>query len=149
VYDYTEPPLTRAALEDLLESLGVRPDTYSLYGAHLPDAIVMDQRPDGWVVFYTERGEESLLRTHTAESAACLDLLERVTSWDHNFFEMVAGPALPEAADAEFDAWLAERSLTREDLGPDEWKSQDSAWVRNEPDYRRYWVRTASIRRRL
>ncbi len=149
VYEYVGPPLTRTSLEALLNELGVQARAYSLYGAHLPESIVIDHRPSGWFVFYTERGDESGVRTHPVEADACLDLLGRVTSEDHNFFEMVAGPALPEIADAAFDEWLSQRSLTRHDLDLQEWKSQDSAWVAGQPYYRRYWVRAASVRRRL
>lgn len=149
VYDYVGPPLTRASLGALVNELGVRPRAYSLYGAHVPEAIVIDHRPSGWVVFYTERGDESGARTYASEAEACLDLLGRVTAEDHNFYEMVAGPALPEAADAAFDSWLAERSLTRDDLDAQEWTFQDSPWVAGEPYYRRYWVRAVSISRRL
>jgi|HubBroStandDraft_3_1064219.scaffolds.fasta_scaffold3446191_1 hypothetical protein len=39
----------------------------------------------------------------------------------HNFYEMVAGHALPQAADDAFDSWLADRSLTRDELDAQEW----------------------------
>ena len=51
-------PQTRDALAAHLDALGVRKGTYHLFGAHLEDAMVMDQRPEGWVVFYSERGGE-------------------------------------------------------------------------------------------
>lgn len=107
----------------------------------------MDHRREGWVVFYTERGDESGLVTYTTEAEACLELLDRVTSEDHNFFELVAGPALPDVADAQFQAWLNDHSLSRDRLSRGDWKTQDSPWVANEPEYRRYWVRTAAVRR--
>lgn len=68
----------RRHLAELLDREGIRERAYSLYGAHKDDAIVLDQRSDGWVVFYTKRGRESDLRRHTDEPAACLDLLDRV-----------------------------------------------------------------------
>jgi hypothetical protein len=147
VYEYVGPPLTRESLGVLLDRLGVQPRSYSLYGAHSPDAHVIDHRRDGWVVFYTERGDESGLVTYATESDACLALLDRVTSEDDNFFELVAGPAPPDVADLQFAGWLGDRSLSRARLTRDDWKTQDSPWVANEPDYRRYWVRTAAVRR--
>jgi hypothetical protein len=147
VYEYVGPPLTRDTLASLLDRLGVQPWAYSLYGAHSPDAHVMDHRREGWVVFYTERGDESSLVIFSTEAEACLELLDRVTSEDHNFFELVAGPALPDVADNQFQVWLEEHSLSRDRLTPDDWKAQDSPWRANEPDYRRYWVRTAAVRR--
>jgi len=147
VYEYVGPPLTRESLVSLLDRLGVQPTAYSLYGAHSPDTNVMDHRREGWVVFYTERGDESGLVTYTTEAEACLDLLDRVTSEDHNFFELVAGPALPDVADTQFQAWLNNHSLSRDRLSSGDWKTQHSPWVANEPDYRRYSVRTAAVRR--
>lgn len=147
MYEYLGPPLTRAALHALLDRLGVQPWAYSLYGAHEPEAIVLDHRASGWVVFYTERGEESGLRSHDNEDEACRDLLDRVTRWDQVFFQLVAGPSLPGEADDAFEAWLSERSIARSDLQPEDWKTQDSPWVAGEPDYRRYWVREVAVRR--
>lgn len=147
MYEYVGPPLTRKSLAVLLDRLGVQPTTYSLCGAHSPEAHVMDHRPEDWVVFFTERGNESDLMRYMTEGDACLALLNRVTSEDHNFFELVAGPALPDVADNQFQAWLDDRSISRDRFMLDDWKTQDSPWVANEPDYRRYWVRTAAVRR--
>jgi hypothetical protein len=147
VYDYVGPPLTRESLAVLLDRLGVQPSSYSLYGAHSPEAHVMDHRREGWVVFFTERGNESDLMKYMTEADACLALLNRVTSEDHNFFQLVAGPALPHVADTQFQAWLDKRSISRDRLAHGDWKTQDSPWVANEPDYRRYWVRIAAARR--
>ena len=147
VYEYVGPPLTRDSLASLLDRLGVQPTAYSLYGAHLDDATVIDHRREGWVVFHSERGDEFGLVSCATEAEACLELLDRVTSEDHNFFELVAGPALPDVADNQFAAWLEDHSLSRDRLTPDDWKAQDSPWVRNEPNHRRYWVRTAAVRR--
>jgi hypothetical protein len=106
----------------------------------------MDQRPDGWVVFYTERGEESDLRRYRDEAAACLDLLERVWNDEPNRFDLVSGPAPRDQADEEFAHWLRDHGLTRADLADADWKMQDSPWKTGEPYYRRYWVRITRIR---
>lgn len=95
LYEYVGPPLTRDSFASLLDRLGVRPAAYSLYGAHSPDANVIDHRREGWVVFPTERGDESSLVICTTQSDACLEPLDRVTSEDHNFFELVSGPLCP------------------------------------------------------
>ena len=104
-------PRTRTALAAHLVELGVSENSYHLYGAHLDDAIVMDQRPEGWVVFYSERGGESALTVHRTEAEACADLLDRRTREDHVFFTLVAGPSPASEADAAFDSWLASRCL--------------------------------------
>jgi hypothetical protein len=146
VYEYIGPPLTRPDLATLLESEGVAGRAYSLYGAHNEDAIVLDNRPSGWVVFYTERGGVFGLQMHVEESEACLDLLNRVLKDEHNRYELVAGPAPPPEADQQFDQWLIAHSLKREDLAGGDWKSQDSPWHAGAPDYRRYWVRIKRMR---
>ncbi len=76
--DGDEAPLTRDSLVELLDRAGVPNDSYHLFGAHLNDAVVIDHRPQGWVVFYSERGAESDLQLHHSEDAACRDLLRRL-----------------------------------------------------------------------
>lgn len=63
-------PRTRTALADYLTELGVSENSYHLYGTRLDDAIVLDERPEGWVVFYSERGGESALKVHSTEAEA-------------------------------------------------------------------------------
>lgn len=70
--------LTRERLPDLISEAGKNVAAVSLYGAHDHDRLVIDNRPDGWVVFYTERGGEFDLRSHVSEHEACRDLLERL-----------------------------------------------------------------------
>ncbi len=138
-------PRTRTALADRLDALGVSGMRYQLYGVHLDDAIIMDHRADGWVVFYSERGEESSLRLHSTEADACADLLDRVTRDDHVFFTLVAGPAPVSEADAAFESWLTERRATRASLLAEDWKFDDAQWVAG-PLWRRYFVRTTVVR---
>jgi hypothetical protein len=146
MFDHIAEPETREALAARLGALGVRENTYHLFGAHLNDAIVMDRRPEGWVVFYSERGGESLLSVHEHEADGCADLLARVTSDEHVFFDLVAGPAPAAVADEAFDAWLNSRGVTREDLDPIDWKFDDVPWVPG-PYWRRYFVRITAARR--
>jgi hypothetical protein len=138
-------PRTRTALADHLAELGVSESSYHLYGTHVDDAIVLDERPDGWVVFYSERGGESALKVHSTEAEACADLLDRRTRDDHVFFTLVAGPSPTNEADAAFDSWLAIRGATRYSLLAGDWKSDDVPWVAGAA-WRRYLVRTTAIR---
>ena len=147
MFDHLGPPLTRATLGDLLRAEGVADRAFSLFGAHQEDAIVLDNRPGGWVVFYAERGHELQLRTHLSEADACLDLLSRVLEDEHNRFDLVAGPAPPAEADRAFDLWLRDNGIERIDLAEGDWKFQDSPWRAGEPDYRRYWIRITRARR--
>tara|TARA_Y100000815_G_scaffold272377_1_gene301169 strand:+ start:9425 stop:9952 length:528 start_codon:yes stop_codon:yes gene_type:complete len=142
-----EVPATREALAGHLDRLGVRSDCYHLYGAHLDDAFVMDHRPTGWVVFYSERGGEWSVATHDREAGACADLLARVVREDHCFFELVAGPAPAEAADAEWAAWLQSHGIGADGLDPRDWKTDDVPWVPG-PYWRRYFVRIKAFRDR-
>lgn len=138
-------PRSRTALADHLNELGIREDTYHLYGTHLGDAIVMDHRPEGWVVFYSERGGESALRLHSTEADACADLLDRLVRDEHVFFALVAGPAPVTEADTAFDSWLAARAANRASLVANDWRFDDVPWVAG-PLWRRYFVRTTAIR---
>lgn len=143
--DHDATPRTRRALADRLDALGVSETSYHLYGAHLNDAIIMDHRAEGWVVFYSERGDESSLELHSTEADACADLLDRVTRDDHVFFKLVAGPAPASDADAAFESWLMERGANRASLLTDDWKFDDVPWVAG-PLWRRYFVRTTAVR---
>lgn len=144
--EYVGPPLTRESLAALLDREGIHECAYSLYGSHTSDAFVMDQRPQGWVVFYSERGEECGLRLHPDEAGACLDLLQRVWDDEPNRFAVVAGPAPPDQADQEFGRWLHGHGLTRRDLADADWRMDDSPWEAGQPHFRRYWVRITRIR---
>ena len=73
MHDYVGPPLNRQRLGSVLAANGVADRAYHLYGAHQEDALVLDQRPQGWVIFYSERGGENILSTHASEDEACLD----------------------------------------------------------------------------
>jgi len=146
VTDDLAPTQSRDALAAHLESLGVREGTYNLFGAHLEDAMVMDRRPEGWVVFYSERGGEYSLTVHSDEASACADMLSRLGSEAHLFFDLIAGPAPAAEADAAFDDWLKQRGITRGDLAVTDWKFDDVPWI-PRPNWRRYFVRIAAIRR--
>jgi len=105
----------------------------------------MDHRPEGWVVFYSERGNESSLQSHRGEADACADLHARLTADEHVFFELVAGPAPRDEADDAFDEWLRQRRLTRGDLPSTDWKYDDVPWIEG-PYLRRYFVRISAFR---
>ena len=78
MYEYVGPPLTRASLAEILAANDVSERAYDLSGAHKHDAYVIDERPDGWTVFYSERGGEDILGRFETEHEACSVLLARV-----------------------------------------------------------------------
>jgi hypothetical protein len=75
-YEYVGPPLTRESAAALLEAKGVSSVWYSVNGAQVFDGIVLRQTPEGWAVFYTERGHDSAPTTHMSEASACQSLVE-------------------------------------------------------------------------
>lgn len=139
-------PRNREELASLLDAMGVRHGTYDLSGMHREDAIVMDRRSDGWVVFYSERGGEASLTTHAEEASACVDVLERLSGDEQVFFDLVVGPSPAAEADAAFDAWLDRRGASRSTLAPADWKFDDVPWV-SGPYWRRYFLRITALRR--
>ena len=97
------PPLSREETAALLQSRGTPRDAFHLYGAHVDDAVVLDHRADGWVVFYSERGSESRLRRHATEDAACRDVLARLSRTlrplaEHRTPHAPGEPAAPHAS---------------------------------------------------
>jgi hypothetical protein len=138
----SEVPPTRDELGAYLDEIGVRHGTYHLYGAHLDDALVIDHRPSGWVVFYSERGGEDILATYVAEAEACSQLVTLLVREPHVFFELIAGPTPTAQADSEFDAWLVTHGISRADLADSDWKYDDVPWVSGQPPYRRYFIKT-------
>ena len=146
---YVGPPLTRASLERLLAAEGISERAYNLYGAHDEQAFVLDQRAGGWAVFFVEQGQETGHCFFDSEAEACLYLLQEVWREPHNRFQLVAGPAPPEEADAAFDAWLGDQGLTRTDLREGELKTDEVPWAYDEPFYRRYFVHRKRFRQRF
>lgn len=70
--------MNREELGVRLQDEGVLETWYHLYGAHYPERLVLDHRAAGWVVFYTERGDESAVKWFDEEAAACEELLTRL-----------------------------------------------------------------------
>jgi hypothetical protein len=77
-YEYVGPPLTRESAAALLSERGINPVQYSLTGAQIFDGFVRRQTPEGWVVFYAERGHDTMHAVHASEGAAAQDLFERL-----------------------------------------------------------------------
>ena len=119
---------------------------YALYGGHPSEAYVLDRRPEGWVVYYAERGLETSLTVFDSEAAACNELLALVASQDHCFFQLVAGPAPAAEADEAFAAWLNARAVAASQLEHSDWKTDEVPWTAG-PYWRRYFVRTTTVRR--
>lgn len=61
-------PLGREWLAELLAKRGVDLASYSLSGGHPAERYVLDQRGYEWVVYYSERGIETGLRSFPSET---------------------------------------------------------------------------------
>lgn len=70
--------MNRQELGETLHREGINPNAYALFGGHPSEQYVIDVRPGGWVVYYSERGLESDLQEFDTEDAACRFLLERL-----------------------------------------------------------------------
>lgn len=70
--------MTVAKLASLLYDLGVPPDVYRLDGSHFELAHVLAHEGERWVVFLSERGEQSDRIEFASEHDACVQLLGRV-----------------------------------------------------------------------
>ncbi|MDO8389177.1 MAG: TOBE domain-containing protein [Actinomycetota bacterium] len=140
--------MNRSELADILYREGIRPYSYSLNGGRQDDTHVIDRRPEGWVVYYSERGEESSHHHFATEDEACRHLLEILRSSPFNFFQLVAGPLQPEAADAAFHTFLAGNGLSPDDFGPEDLMI-DHIPIRPYPQDRRYFIRATRLPDRL
>jgi hypothetical protein len=69
--------MTLAQLETALTQRGVPKDAYSLSGGLPNEAYCLEQLPEGWYVYYSERGARTSLKCFGTEDEAC-DCLFRV-----------------------------------------------------------------------
>jgi hypothetical protein len=69
-------PVDRERLAELLAKRGIDPASYSLNGGHPSERYVLGQRGHNWVVYYSERGLETGLRTFQSEDLACRHLVD-------------------------------------------------------------------------
>ena len=70
--------MSRAILRTVLDLEGIPESVYSLDGGHPSEALVLDERPPGWAVYYSERGQETGLTLFDSESEACAYMLEQL-----------------------------------------------------------------------
>ena len=68
--------MNRTRLRELATSEGIRDDAYSLDGGLPDERYVLENRDDGWCVYYSERGLRSGLQRFDTEAEACEHLFE-------------------------------------------------------------------------
>ncbi|MEU5155315.1 hypothetical protein [Glycomyces sp. NPDC021274] len=65
-------------LARLLEAEGVRENTYWLEGGLPNESHTLEQRENGWAVYYSQRGERAYEEVFATEDEACAELYSRV-----------------------------------------------------------------------
>jgi hypothetical protein len=69
-------PMDTETLRHLLDAEGIDPHAYSLDGGMPYEAYVLERRPEGWLVYYSERGLRTQEAGFESESEGCAHLLE-------------------------------------------------------------------------
>jgi hypothetical protein len=70
--------MDRNQLAATLQREGIRPDAYCLEGGQPNESYVLHRDGDRWLVYYSERGLRSDLRSFNNEEDACIHLLTRL-----------------------------------------------------------------------
>lgn len=70
--------MNRTQLQELFESENVDPHAYDFNGSNIGEQYVLELRPGGWSVYYTERGGKNDEVVFDTEDEACLELVGRV-----------------------------------------------------------------------
>jgi hypothetical protein len=69
-------PVDAVRLGAWLEGAGFDPEAYWLDGGHPSEKYLLDHRGHEWVVYYSERGLETGLRSFPSEDLACCQLAD-------------------------------------------------------------------------
>jgi len=129
--------VNRQELGETLHREGINSNTYALDGGHPSEKYVIDVRPGGWAVYYSERGLESGLQEFDTEDAACRYLLEQLRNDPTTHFHLVVGPLPAAEADSAFEAWKNRTGLV--DIAQSDVKVDNPIFANGV--VRRYWVR--------
>ncbi len=80
--------MNKSELKIQLEVAGIRPDAYSLDGAIADECLVLEQQaPSVWVVYYSERGQQTGRTDFPSEELACAHIF-RLLLRDKQYQEM-------------------------------------------------------------
>ena len=71
-----QPAVTE--LQKVFERENIRAHAYDLNGSNVGEQYVMELRPDGWSVYYSERGGKNDEMWFDTEAEACRELMQRV-----------------------------------------------------------------------
>ncbi|MFN0027373.1 MAG: hypothetical protein ACKV2O_09380 [Acidimicrobiales bacterium] len=127
----------RQELGEILRREGINPNAYALEGGHPSERYVIDLRPAGWVVYYSERGLETGRREFDTEAEACRYLLDLLRNDPTTHFHLVVGPLPADDADLAFASWQHDAGLM--DINAADVRVDNP--VLADGPVRRYWVR--------
>jgi hypothetical protein len=71
--------MNREQLLQLLHQKGIRVGVFSLDGRACDECLRLEQRGQGWLVYYAERGIRTNERVFETEDEACRYILERLS----------------------------------------------------------------------
>jgi hypothetical protein len=74
--------MDRKQLAATLQREGIRADAYTLDGRHANETYVLHREGDSWILYYSERGLRTGLRSFELEADACTHLLTLLRSDD-------------------------------------------------------------------
>ena len=70
--------MNRTQLQQAFESENVDPRAYDFSGSNIGEQYVLEPRPGGWSVYYSERGGKNDETFFDTEDEACHELMNRV-----------------------------------------------------------------------
>lgn len=70
--------MNKLELEARLKAEGIRQNLYSLDGTVADECMILEQQASTWVVYYSERGQQTGRMDFATEDAACQHLLNLI-----------------------------------------------------------------------
>jgi hypothetical protein len=70
--------MDRNELRDILDQADIRADVFDLDGRDCDECLRLERTPNGWIVYYAERGLRTNERTFPNEDEACRNILKRL-----------------------------------------------------------------------
>jgi hypothetical protein len=70
--------MTVSVLQAALRRAQISEAVYSLHGGLPNEAYCLGKTPNGWEVYYSERGGKTALKVFSEEHLACIEFIRRV-----------------------------------------------------------------------
>ncbi|MDA1358663.1 hypothetical protein O1R50_03460 [Glycomyces luteolus] len=72
--------MKKEQLAHKLQEAGVNETTYWLDGGLPSERYTLEERPEGWAIYYAQRGERAYEEVFASEEEACNAFFERIMS---------------------------------------------------------------------